>query len=137
MEPKESLGTSFPALKFQHVIHKGISRVNRIKVGHGPLRPYDACLGSRPNPKKRSSIRKRKPPTWNKVWHRRTEDVNKELTDDLSGRLTIKVGRFLIWAPSRYAIRQKKERAQRRIVWAENHVFHLFLAPLAAYNPKI
>jgi hypothetical protein len=35
--------------------------------------------------------------------------VNKDLTDDLSGRLTIKEGGFLIWVPGGYTIGQKKK----------------------------
>jgi hypothetical protein len=109
MEPREGSGASVPALQFQQVIHEGVCSVDRIKVGHGLLRPRDACFGSRPNSKKRSSVGKRKPPAWNKVWHRRTKDVNKDLTDDLSGRLTIKEGGFLIWVPGGYTIGQKKK----------------------------
>ena len=42
---------------------------------------------------------RRKVPSRDEIWHRRTEDVNKELADDLRGRLTVVTGGFLIRTP--------------------------------------
>ena len=69
----------------------------------------NACLGAGPDSKKRPAIRRRKPPTRDEVWHRRTERVNKELADDLRGRLTVEIGGFLIWTPSGQTIGHKKK----------------------------
>src|ERR1700691_1928586 len=110
MEPSEnSRAFSNPALTLdaKHKVHEGIRRIHSINVGQGLLWPDDACFGSRPNSKKRPAVRRRKSPSWNKVWHRRTEDLNKKLADDLRGRVTVEEGGFLIWTPSSLTIGQK------------------------------
>ena len=52
---------------------------------------------------------RRKVPSRDEIWHRRTEDVNKELANDLRGRLTVEVGGYLIWTPSGPTVGHKKD----------------------------
>ena len=52
---------------------------------------------------------RRKVPSRDEIWHRRTEDVNKELANDLRGRLTVEAGDYLIWTPSGQTVGYKKD----------------------------
>lgn len=111
-EKSGSLSDPYPglALEFQYEVHECVRGINGVQIGHGLLGPDNACFSSRPNSKKGSAIRRGKLPSRDEVWHRRTEDVNKEIADDLRGRVTIEIGGHLIWSPSSEAVRHKKKR---------------------------
>lgn len=49
---------------------------------------------ARPNTEERRACWRGEPPLLDEVAHRRVEYVNKELTDDLCGRVTVVVGRL-------------------------------------------
>ena len=97
---------SVAALESEHEIHEGVCEDDGVEVSQGFSGPLDAGLRRRPNSKKRATVRKRKLPPRDEIWHRRTERVNQELADDLRGRLTVVIGGALIWVPGGYTIRK-------------------------------
>jgi len=105
--PKSRRVRPVSALDSKHEVHERVGGVDRVKVGKGLGRPANAGLRRRPDSEKGAPVRGRKLPSRDEVWHRRTERVNKELTDDLRGRLTVEVGGYLIWVPGGGFIGQK------------------------------
>ncbi len=96
------------SLDSQDKIHERIGRVDGVVVGQRLRWPHDARVAGGPNSKKRPPVRRPKSPSRDEVWHRRAERLNKELANDLRGRVTVEVGGFLIWMPGGFIGQKKK-----------------------------
>lgn len=76
-----------------------------IKRGSGPP---NAALDWRPDAEERAVTWKGEPPSFYERWHRRVYNVNKQLTEDLCGGITIKVFRNITLSPLRDLIGNQK-----------------------------
>jgi hypothetical protein len=97
--------------------HKEVSEsrgdVIGIAVGHSSSGPSDAESGGRPDAIERSFVWGGKPPPPDEVSRRRTYDLNKELTDDLSGHVAIEMGGYFISSSSELLVRKMKKRVRK------------------------
>lgn len=57
-------------------------------------RPFDTEPGGRPDAEERAALWDGEPPPIDDEWIRRSYNLNKEIADYLSGRVTIKIGRL-------------------------------------------
>ena len=67
-----------------------------VPIGERGTGPENTVSGRRPDPKECAALWKGEPPPFDEIGHRRMKDVNKELADDLRGRVSIKIGRMTI-----------------------------------------
>ena len=65
-----------------------------VPVRESVIRPFDAGFSRGPDAKERAAIWKGEVPPFDESWHRAMYDLNKELGNYLSSRVTIKIGRY-------------------------------------------
>jgi hypothetical protein len=78
----------------QNKIRKRRGRCIDIPVGEGSGGPLNSDAAWRPNAEDNAALWDGDPPLFDKSRHRAVYDVNKELANDLNGRVTVKVGRI-------------------------------------------
>jgi len=75
---------------------EGVGRYICIPVIKTRAGPENAMPCRRPDPEERAAVWQGEAPPFDEVGHRGMYDVNKKLIDDLSGRVSAKIGRLTV-----------------------------------------
>ena len=77
-------------------VKKGGGKSLCVSIPKGRLGPSDTVGSNRPNTEEGTLLWGGEPPPFDEAWHRRVDDLNKELADDLRGRTRIVVSGWFI-----------------------------------------